>query len=156
MMQTRRFVDARKDTEPIRHGIVFSRMYVRFVVPSLGRNAWGLSGIIQAACDLKDARAFTYFEEVLFDDIYDWFNRNLPVPRRFSRSRKSGAAHNAVCWFKPAASECVKKARRLAHLLESRCLWTLMLRTWKPGYVVYEDRFQIAAEPFYDTYQRRQ
>src|SRR5215831_7724052 len=111
-------------------------MYVRFVVPSLGRNAWGLIGVIQAAYDLKDAGDFTYLEEALFDHIRDWFNQQLPVPRRFSRSRRPRAAHNAVCWFKPTAVECVTKARKLAELLDVHGLPTAMLRTRKPGYVV--------------------
>ena len=130
-------------------------MYVRFVVPSLGHNAWGLMGVIQAAYNLQDAGALSYYETALFNAICEWFNRHLPIPRRFSRSRKSGAADNAVCWFKPTAVECVRKARELAKLLEARGVQTAMLRTRKPGYVVYEDRQQVVAEPFHDTFNRQ-
>jgi hypothetical protein len=130
-------------------------MYVRFVVPSLGRYTWGLLGVIQAAYDLQDAGALSYYETALFNAICEWFNRQLPTPRRFSRSRRSGAADNAVCWFKPTAVECVRKARELAKLLEARGVQTAMLRTRKPGYVVYEDRLQVVAEPFHDTFNRQ-
>ena|SRR5713101_5277768 len=126
-------------------------MYVRFVVPSLGRRAWGLIGIIRATLDLKDARALTYPEEACLKLLYDWFNAYLPVPRRFSRSRRRGAAHSAVCWFKPTAVEQIRKARRLASLLEAKGLLTAMLRTRKPGYVVYEDEYQVAAVAYRDT-----
>jgi hypothetical protein len=126
-------------------------MYVRFVVPSFGRYAWGLIGIIQAASDLEDAEDFSYFESALFNSICEWFNQQLPVPRRFSRSRRSGADHNAVCWFKPTAVECVRKARELAKLLEAKGIQTAMQRTRKPGYVVYEDRQQIVAVSFRDS-----
>ena len=140
--------------EPTPRHPVITRMYLRFVVPSFGRYAWGLIGIIQAASDLEDAGDFTYRESALFDSICEWFNQQLPVPRRFSRSRRSGADHNAVCWFKPTSVECVRKARELAKLLEGRGVQTAMLRTRKPGYVVYEDRLQVVAEPFHDTFNR--
>ena len=130
-------------------------MYVRFVVPSLGRYTWGLIGVIQAASDFEDAGAFSFYEEALFNVICDWFNRHLPIPRRFSRSRRSGAADNAVCWFKPTAVECVRKVRELAKLLEARGVQTAMVRTQKPGYGVYEDSLQVVAEPFHDTFSRQ-
>jgi hypothetical protein len=126
-------------------------MFVRFVVPSLGRQRWGLTGIIRATLDLKDARRLTYDEEACFDEIYNWFNECLPVPWRFSRSRRSGAASNAICWFKPDATTCIRKARILASLLENYGLFTELIRTRKPGYIVYEDWLQVAAEPFHDT-----
>ena len=130
-------------------------MFVRFVVPSFGRHSWGLIGIIQAALDLKDGRRFSYVQEMFFDEIYDWFNEYLPVPRRFSRSRRSGSAHNAICWFKPTATTCIRKARALASLLENHGFYTAMIRTRKPGYVVYEDQYQVAAEPFRETFIKR-
>ena len=126
-------------------------MYVRFVVPSLGRQRWGLIGIIHAAFDLKDGGAFSYHEEALFDSINDWLETYLPIPFRLSRSRSERAAYNAICWFKPTAQTCIQKARALAALLEDHGLSTVMIRTRKPGYVVYEDEYQVAAEPFYDT-----
>ena len=126
-------------------------MYVRFVVPSLGRQRWGLIGIIQGAFDLKDAGTLTYYEEACVDQVYAWFNDHLPIPRRFSRSRRRGAGPNAICWFKPSAAGCIERARELAALLEDRGVATAMLRTRKPGYVVYEDAYQLVAEPFHDT-----
>ena len=128
-------------------------MFVRFVVPSLGRQSWGLIGIIQAAWDLRDAQAFTYHGVVCFDDLCSWFNEYLPVPKRFSRSRRSGESYSAICWFKPTAIECIRKARALAFLLEDHGLSTEMIRTRKPGYIVYEDSLQVAAVPFQDTCQ---
>ena len=128
-------------------------MYLRFVVPSLGRYRWGLIGIIQAAFDLKDAGSLSFDEELSVDLIEAWFKLHLPTPRRFTRSRRRGAAYSAICWFKPTASESIRKARALASLLEARGLATQMISTRKPGYVVYEDEYQVAAVPFHDTHR---
>jgi hypothetical protein len=38
--------------------------------------------------------------------------------------------------------------RELAAILESHDIATTMLTTERPGYVVYEDEFQVPAEPF--------
>jgi hypothetical protein len=39
----------------------------------------------------------------------------------------------------------------MAALLERCGIPTEMLRTWRPGYVVYEDAYQVVAVPFRDT-----
>ena len=39
----------------------------------------------------------------------------------------------------------------LVAILNTHGVHTEMLRTEKPGYVVYEDPFQVAAEPFGET-----
>src|SRR5262245_48425674 len=128
-------------------------MFVRFVVPSLGRRAWGLTGIIQAALDLQEADALIDHEGDWLDSILDWFDEYLPIPYRFCRTRRASNRYEAICWFKPTAGECICKAHELAALLELLGLYTIKLRTRKPGYVVYEDAYQVAAVPYRDTVQ---
>ena len=43
---------------------------------------------------------------------------------------------------------------QLVALLERNGVRILALRTKRPGYVVYEDDFQVVAEPFTDTERR--
>ncbi len=128
-------------------------MYVRFVVPTLGRHPWGLTGIIQAALDLKAAGVFADHEAEWLEEIYEWFNAYLPVPHRFCRSRRPCDPYEAVCWFKPEARLFIQKAYELAALLEQSGQTAIRLRTRKPGYVVYEDSEQIVAVPYRDTFR---
>ena len=65
-----------------------------------------------------------------------------------SRSRRRYAQPKAVCWFKPTAHEHIARIRELQALLEICGVGTKMLRTNRPGYAVYEDEYQVAAEPF--------
>ena len=41
--------------------------------------------------------------------------------------------------------------RELAAMLDQHSLAVRVLTTSKPGYVVYEDEYQVLAEPFSDT-----
>jgi hypothetical protein len=36
-------------------------------------------------------------------------------------------------------------------ILENHGVWIEMLKTARPGYVVYQDEFQVVAEPFSDS-----
>jgi hypothetical protein len=44
-----------------------------------------------------------------------------------------------------------EKMRQLTEVLHRHDHSTKMLATERPGYVVYEDQFQVIAEPFKDT-----
>lgn len=41
--------------------------------------------------------------------------------------------------------------REIAAILEAHGVITEMIRTERPGYIVYQDEYQIVAEPFMDT-----
>jgi hypothetical protein len=83
--------------------------------------------------------------------ILGWFDRQLPIPNRFSRSIRRGSSPKAICWFKDGAARYIRRVRELAALLERHGVWIEMLRTQRPGYLVYEDEYQVAAVPFRDT-----
>ena len=126
-------------------------MFVRFVIPIRHEDSHCMTGVIQAAYRLRERGLLSDGEEKLFDGIRCWFNRHLPVPRRFSRSRRPHAHRNAVCWFKVQAEECLDRMRELAALLQRKGVATEVLETQRPGYIVYEDDYQVAAVPFRDT-----
>jgi hypothetical protein len=75
-------------------------------------------------------------------------NLHLHVPDRFARSRRPGARGAAVCWFKAGAAWQIALAREVCALLAQHDVASRMLRTDRPGYIVYEDDAQVAAEPF--------
>ena len=79
------------------------------------------------------------YEAEQLEEIYEWFNANLPCPP-FSTS---GWSRDAVAWFKDSAKESIRRMRDLAILLESHGLLVRMLRSENPGKVLYEDRHQV-------------
>lgn len=84
------------------------------------------------------------YEHELYEEVRVWFREHLKKPKRFSRAHHSFA----VCWFKDTAVEHLAQARQFVYLLEEHGTLVRQLTTHRPGYVVYEDDFQVAAEPF--------
>ena len=84
-------------------------------------------------------------------DILIWFGANLKEPARFSRSRRPHRQAQAISWFKTGAAEHLAKIREAQTILESYGCVIEMITTRRPGYIVYEDEYQVAAYPFNDT-----
>jgi hypothetical protein len=126
-------------------------MFIRFVAPFRHRDSHCLTGIFYAVFWLYDRGEMSEDEQQSCDDILNWFNRHLPFPNRFSRSGRRRACGKGICWFRDSAARYVRKVRELAAMLEQHGMLVEMLRTRKPGYIVYEDLYQIVAIPFRDT-----
>ena len=126
-------------------------MFVRFVVLEQDESSHRLMGVFQAAFSLRDRGLLDSTERHGFENLRQWFNDHLPAPERFCRSRGRQAHRQGICWFKADAVEHLGKIRELVALLERHGITTRRLRAERPGYIVYEDDFQVAAVPFRDT-----
>ena len=123
-------------------------MYVRFVVDEIDEDSGVEQGIFQAMYRLSRAGKLNAAEEVWWADVRTWFNLELEKPGRLARSRRTGANPVAISWFKESAAEHIRRAREVAAILAEHHIQSRMLRSERPGYVVYEDEFQVTAEPF--------
>ena len=123
-------------------------MYVRFVTTKQHPDTGVQMGIMQTRLLMPRYGHVAEWDEVRLAALKEWFNENLPKPTRVARSRRPNGHHAAISWFKSTAVEHIARARELAALLEEYGTPTRMLTTDRPGYVVYEDEFQIVAEPF--------
>jgi len=56
-----------------------------------------------------------------------------------------------IFWFKPEALSLEKRLRSLANSLVACGHGVEVIRTRKPGIILYEDEYQVAAVPFRDT-----
>ena len=126
-------------------------MYIRFVVHEKHGDSGRRQGLFQALCGLEERGVLLAHEQEQFDEIYEWFRHNLKKPRSFTRSSKPHAKKVALSWFKDSATQHVAKMRGLAEILQAHRIDVEVLRTQRPGYIVYEDMFQVAAEPFRET-----
>lgn len=126
-------------------------MFIRFVVLVRDQDSHRLTGVFHAAYQLRDRGVLDSREDSQCDALLEWFNRNLPIPIRFTRSRRLKAPSKAICWFKAKAGKFINRVQELVTLLERNGVPTEMLRTQRPGFVVYEDQYQVAAVPFRDT-----
>ena len=118
--------------------------YIRFVVGTDDQRADSLDGLFVEAKFLRDGQQLEPYEADWLEQIYDWFNEELPCPpfrtRRFSI--------DAVSWFRPSATRFITRMWDLAALLRDHGRPIRLLRTDDPGMIRYEDSFQIVAEPW--------
>jgi hypothetical protein len=105
-------------------------MFLRFVVGTDAEHHRHLTGVIVCARLLRD------------DAVFTWFNEHVPCPPFAT----AGWSREAVCWFKDDADEPIRRVRDLVVVLESHGQPVRMLRTSRPGRVLYEDAVQVVVE----------
>jgi hypothetical protein len=126
-------------------------VFVRFVIAGVDADSGRRPGLLQAIFDLEDKDELLPHEQQHFDRICAWFDRELEIPDSLARSSKPHAKKVAISWFKDSAREHIAKMYELVAILDAHGVHTEVLRTERPGYIVYEDDFQVAAEPFNET-----
>ncbi len=126
-------------------------MFVRFVTSSLHKESHKRLGVIHAALNLLRSKKLSIEDYKDLRALVDWFNKHLNPPNRFARSRKRDARSEAISWFKDSAKPHISRMRMICRILNENGIPTTMLTTTRPGYIVFEDRHQIAAAPFAET-----
>ncbi len=128
-------------------------MFLRFVTTEMHRDSHQELGIFQAAYRLRKKGSLSEAEDLLLKEISDWFNINLDKPKRFTSAKPpyNRKRQNGISWFKDSAGEHISKMREMVALLKHHFIPVQMIKTARPGYVIYEDAFQIVAVPFADS-----
>ncbi len=117
--------------------------FIRFVVADRDARTGFRRGLIHAAERIR--WEFSPEQEVRYAAAYDWLNAELPVPRGFAGNAQ------ALSWYRDSAADCIACMREIAAVVEANDMPTAMLRTERPGKILYADAFQVVAEPFADT-----
>ena len=121
-------------------------MFVRFVAAAKTENPWHADGVITAARIVRDAEKLAAAHVEAINSAFAWFNENIPCPPFSDRLSRKLWTKNAVCWFLAEAEEPLARTWDLAQVLVEHGTPVLLLRTLKPGRIVYRDGFQIVAE----------
>lgn len=124
--------------------------FIRFTVPSdaCRTETRVASGLFHATYRLARDGRFEEGERLWWEHEMEWFNAFLPPAR-------VGPHWRAVCWFRPDAGEAISRMWRIVDLVESEGVPVRVFHTRRPGVIVYSDAFQIAAEPWRDTFTAR-
>lgn len=117
-------------------------MFVRFVVGGDADDHRALTGVVASARGLRDQGELQTDQVLWLEALFDWFNFNLSVPP-FQSKKLSG---DCVSWFKHDAEVHIKKMRELCALLSDHGVAVRMLRSKRPGKIVYEDDYQVVVE----------
>lgn len=105
--------------------------------------------------DVKGLIPISLEEKNVLFDMLKLFEDDLDVPEeeyltRFPKRVKNGTELEALFWFKEK-THMLDNAYLMANFLRNIGYNILVLKTDKPGYITYEDEFQVAAQPFGDT-----
>lgn len=121
-------------------------MYIRFVAPVRLVEARADAGLF-SILDEAERDAPEWLRDAIEREVA-WFNRCMPVPRRFGvRTRKSDRRWAGVCWFRPEAREELRRAYALASLLCEAGVSVARIKSRRPGDIVYRDDVQVVAIP---------
>lgn len=135
-----------------RHDPLVKKEYIRFVIGRKNEDSHVEQGIFQAAALALEWQTVTGGDADELNEIRAWFSANLDKPASFGREN----LHRGICWFKTGAIEHISKIWEMVRVLERNGIFVKKTRTEMPGYMIYEDEWQIVAEPFRkDTFHRK-
>jgi len=111
-------------------------------------------GFFQAAGELVDDPLSDRYSVDQVDALRLWFCDNLEVPTRFTRRKFAWHYEKdsrGLSWFKPTATRHIAKAFELKSVLDEYGYAIDVLKENRIGYILYEDEYQVVAEPFAET-----
>jgi len=133
-------------------------IFVRLVASERDTHSKPARGVFQAAYRLLRVDVLAGELRLRVREELDWFNDHLPRPERFVRTRSKGFYRReavAISWFRAEAADHLAHAETLARHLVGHGLQVNRLQTTHPGYVVYEDAYQVVTIPFRDRLVER-
>jgi hypothetical protein len=120
--------------------------FLRFIVSKKHPDSGVPDGVFSTAIGLRDADGITKRDRDALTEQLVWFTKHLPIPKRFNLSSSKG-----IAWFRDDALEFIARMHEIKRILEANGHVVHVLREDRVGYVVYEDKAQVVAEPFADT-----
>jgi len=118
--------------------------YVRFQGLELNCGTSSKRGVFQLAYQLKHSPNTAEHDDKELRNNLNWLEMHLKAPSILDR-----AGHQrTICWFKDTAHEPLKRIWSIKFLLEEYGYWVDQITIRKPGYILYEDGWQVAAKPF--------
>jgi hypothetical protein len=127
-----------------RHNPLEKREYVRFVIGRKDEDSHVEQGIFQAAALALEWGNITGADAGELNELRAWFGDNLEEPTSFGRD----TLRLGICWFKTHSDQHIARIWEMVRILERNGIYVKKIRTDKPGYLIYEDEWQIVAEPF--------
>ena len=127
-----------------RHDALEKREYLRFVIGHKDEDSHVEQGVFQAVARALEWQNITDSDADELNELRAWFSENLEKPTSFGRDK----LRLGICWFKTEATEHISRIWGMVRILERNGIYVEKIRTDKPGYVIYEDEWQLVAEPF--------
>jgi hypothetical protein len=126
--------------------------YVRFVIGREHQESNIERGVFHAAAQALEWQNVTGTDADQLTVLLAWFSKNLKKPTSFGRDKH----RMGICWFKTGSTEHISRIWEIVRILERNGIYVKKIKTDKPGYLIYEDEWQLVAEPARtDTTQKK-
>ena len=123
-------------------------MYLRFTTQFINEDGKTETGIFNALAFLRDHKLTQEEDVLILKTLMKWFDAYLPKPDKFSNAGNKNPAAISLSWFKDTAKVDIKKIFELKEILNKYEIFVETLNSKNPGYIIYEDEFQVSAIPF--------
>jgi hypothetical protein len=124
-------------------------MYLRFTAQFINPYGELQTGVFMALKYLRDDYSLTKEEDIhKLKELTNWFNQNLEKPTRLSNGTSKYNADISLSWFKDSAKEHIKRIQEFIQIAGQYDLVVERVVSKKPGYIVFEDEYQVSAVPF--------
>jgi len=124
-------------------------MYLRFTTQFINPHGELQTGVFMALKYLREDYALTNDEDIVkLKSITAWFDKNLEKPDRFSNGTSKHNANISLSWFKNTASKHLKVMQCFIEIAKQNNIVIERIVSKKPGYIVFEDEYQVSAVPF--------
>lgn len=126
-------------------------MFIRFVTDECEDDTGLPLGIFRPAYRLCEDASVPEWQRSELSSVLGWFRTQLPIPNRFARNLRPHRVSTGLCWFNEEATDCIRQVCYLVQIVSDLGVNVREIRTERPGYIIYEDQFQVVAEPFAET-----
>ncbi|MFI5136427.1 MAG: hypothetical protein ACHQIM_01285, partial [Sphingobacteriales bacterium] len=126
-------------------------LILKYAISSPGNSSWNsLLSVVSIIFFLTNIFFYHYYSPTfsLDPELSGWFNRNLEKPLRLSKGTSKYNANVSLSWFKDSAKEHIKKIQELIEIAEKYDIIIERIASKNPGYIVFEDEYQVSAVPF--------
>jgi hypothetical protein len=115
------------------------------------------AGLFDLAYALRDSLHLAAEDRATLADALAWFDTHLGTPSGFNRTTSKGfyrRTPRGIAWFKDTATEHIARMHDIKQVLERNGHVVELVSESRVGYIVYDDAFQVIAEPFAETRTR--
>jgi hypothetical protein len=130
-------------------------MYVRFVNATRSENAYLATGLFMATRWLRDDGVLDPQEVEFLDETLEWFNEHMRCPPFKEKLKTKAWSTEAVAWYHDHATRHIEKMWNFVSILKRHGEPVRMVKTKRPGKVIYSDQHQIVAETPRRAFRRR-
>jgi len=123
-------------------------MYIRFITQFINEDQKIETGIFHTLRFICEHSLTLDEDKLKLKTLNGWFTANLDRPDKFSNATRNHPAPISLSWFKDSAKEHIKKVYEFIEILEKYHLVIDKVTSKNPGYIIYEDDYQVSAVPF--------